>query len=113
MPDLTAARIEKTAASGAHASPGPRFARKTTSRPFATVTWPDVARVLHRESTRDAALGRYRAAGWTPDDFASKRKAREAMANALTRVEDQLELSTASRDAVRDVRRRLEWELWP
>jgi hypothetical protein len=39
------------------------------------------------------------------------------MSEALTRAEDVLELASASsskeRDALRDVRRRLERELWP
>lgn len=84
---------------------------------FPTVAWSDVIRVLHRDRTREFVLARYRDAGFTPDDFGHKRPAREAMADALTRAEDRLEdVSSApsrERDGLRDVRRRLEWELWP
>ncbi|MFZ5891280.1 MAG: hypothetical protein ACOY0T_09540 [Myxococcota bacterium] len=64
---------------------------------------------------RDEVVARYRASGRTPDDF-GKRAAREAMADALTRAEDQLELEHPrwpERDELREVRRRLEKELWP
>lgn len=41
---------------------------------------------------RPLALEHYRAAGFTPDDFARVRAARMAMTDALTRTEDFLEL---------------------
>jgi hypothetical protein len=101
-------RIEKIAVSSRPASLGTRFGSGTTALMFSVVTWPDVLRVIARDEVRDAVLGRYRAAGFTPDDFATKRRAREAMADALSRAED---ISPAA--AIQDVRRRLEWELWP
>jgi hypothetical protein len=82
------------------------------------VAWPDVLRAVQSAKARERALVRYRTAGFTPDDFAAKRAAREAMADALTRTEDDLELNPgrdaqATRAAIRAVRRRLEVELWP
>lgn len=66
---------------------------------------------------RALALSLYRAAGYGPDDFARSRAARMAMADALTRTEDHLEIQGARRDAergrIRAVRRRLEATLWP
>jgi hypothetical protein len=59
------------------------------------------------------ALTRFRARGFEPDDFGHSRPAREAMADALARTEDELELRRARTDLIRQVRRRLEQELWP
>ena len=74
--------------------------------------WPDVLRVLQDDETRSQALGHYRAAGFTPDDFGRSRLARESMAQALTAVEDWLETAhprrLAEREALRRVRRRVE-----
>lgn len=90
--------------------------------------WPDVLRVLETDETRSLAVGLYRAEGWTPDDFGRPRgaprarEAREAMADALTRTEDWLELATvrqryptldAQRARIQEVRHALELELWP
>lgn len=112
-----ARRIEKTAVAGRHASSGTRFASKTTPLVFAVVTWPEIVRALSRDAARDAVLGRYRTAGFTPDDFASRRPARESMAEALTRTEDVLELRSGApsreREAIGDLRRRIEWEICP
>lgn len=77
--------------------------------------WPDVLRVIHDDETRSAVLTRYRAAGWTPDDFARCRAARAAMADAVTRREDVLELRRgrdAERAELRELRRRIERELF-
>jgi len=83
----------------------------------ARIGWPDVLRVLQGDETRSYAIGRYRAGGFGPDDFARSRPAREAMADALTYAEDRLELQGWRRDperaAMREVRRALELELWP
>jgi hypothetical protein len=108
-------RIGKTAPEKTAASSGTRFRSRTAARVFSVVTWPDVVRILHADEARDFVMGRYRAAGFTPDDFGHKRPAREAMADALTRAEDRLGLAPSSpaRDAIRDVRRRLEWDLYP
>lgn len=79
--------------------------------------WADVLRAVLGGEARSAALGAYRAAGFTPDDFGRLRAARMAMADALTRCEDRLEIAhpgtRAERGAIRTVRRRLERELWP
>jgi hypothetical protein len=88
----------------------PRIGRK---RNETGVEWRDVLRVLSSDETRAAVLARYRAAGFTPDDFATSGLARDAMADALTRAEDVLELQAGSvraamRAAIRAVRRRLE-----
>lgn len=117
MIDLTASRrIGKTAVYERQASSGTRFGFGTPKLVLAVLAWPDVVRVLQRDATREAVLGRYKSAGFTPDDFGRKRPAREAMAGVLTCAEDHLELQAAGRptrerDALRDVRRRLEWEL--
>lgn len=81
------------------------------------LVWPDVLRAVQGDETRPALLGRYRAAGYGPDDFGRLRGAREAMADALTRTEDSLEGRhgrnvETERDRIRAVRRRLEVELW-
>ena len=86
--------------------------------------WPDVLRVLQDDEARSFALSRFRASGFSPDDFGRVRRAREAMADVLTRAEDWLEMLGVDgrrrgatfeglRIAIREVRRRLEWELWP
>jgi hypothetical protein len=61
-------------------------ARKTA------LQWPDVLRVLSRPETRQRVLERYRAAGFTADQFECSAKARAYMADCLTRCEDRLEL---------------------
>jgi hypothetical protein len=76
--------------------------------------WPDVVRVLQDPKTREAVLSRYRTAEYTPDDFGRLRGAREALADALTRCEDWLELArpkNPERTTIRETRRRLEREL--
>jgi hypothetical protein len=118
MADSAPARhIEKMASADRDASPGRRSSSRTTSGLFRVVTWPDVVGALARESTRGLVLAQYKASGFTPDDFAHKRPAREELADALTRAEDRIETSSSSasreREALRDVRRRLERELWP
>lgn len=104
---------------------GIKTASEKTQRTAGSVFgWPDVLRVLQDDEARSYATTRYRAAGFGPDDFARSRAAREAMADALTRTEDWLEMLgvdgirrgaklEAERAAIRDVRRRLETELWP
>ena len=83
-----------------------KFASEASGRPIA---WRDVL----------GCLDAYRAAGFSPDDFAASRAARATMAEALVRIEDWLELEPQSswvareRRAIRSVRRRLERELWP
>ncbi len=57
-------------------------------------------------------VGSFRAAGFTPDRFERSRAAHIAMADALTRAEDCLELRRRDREraAIRKVRRRIESE---
>jgi hypothetical protein len=77
--------------------------------------WPDVLSVLATDGARERALRLYREAGFSPNDF-ERLRARAAMANALSRTEDWLELEGGhrrERAVIRDVRRRLEWEVWP
>lgn len=101
----TARRIEKTAVA------------KATPRPYGLVTWPEVLRAVSGDETRSYVIQRLRGAGFSADDFGHQRKAREVVADALTPSEDRLELSgpkaQVERAAIRDARRRLEWELWP
>lgn len=89
-------------------------AARTLGTPIA---WVDVLRCLQSDRARSGATIAYRAAGFSADDFANVRKAREAMADALTRTEDDLEMAgpraQAERAAIRAVRRRLERELHP
>jgi len=93
--------------------------RSKVSPPRCVLRWPDVLRAVVDDTARSVALSAYRARGFTPDDFGRLRAAREAMSDALSRVEGQLELArpTPARDRarslVRGVRRRLEVELWP
>lgn len=75
--------------------------------------WGELLRGLPTPEARSGALGRFRAGGFEPDDFGSSRPAREAMADALARTEDELELRRARTESIRHVRRRLEQELWP
>jgi hypothetical protein len=76
--------------------------------------WSDVVRALQRPEVRELVLGRYRAAGHTPESF-SKPAARAAMADALTRCEDFCETEhprwQGDREALAVVRRLLETEL--
>lgn len=75
--------------------------------------WGELLRGLPTAEARSAALGRFRAGGFGPDNFGRSRSAREAMADALARTEHDLELRRACIDLIRQVRRRLEGHLWP
>jgi hypothetical protein len=78
--------------------------------------WREVLRAIPSDDALSVALSRYRAGGHTPDDFATRRSARIALATALTACEDWLESEhpgrRSERAAARAVRRRLECELW-
>lgn len=129
---MTQASIDPTP-SRSSVKTAPRFGR---SSPGGAIGWSDVLRALDAdEAVRADVLALYRQGFrgcrsqwhpdpdaprvWTPDDFATRRGARECMADALTAAEDRLDLERRSprREALalalRDVRRRLEWELWP
>lgn len=92
--------------------------------------WRDVVRVVQGDETRSYVVDRLTNAGFSVDSFGGTRKAREIVADALTRVEDRLELvavkwetgagrargwkrASEERAAIRPVRRCLELELWP
>jgi hypothetical protein len=99
-----------------------RRARTLLSEAGGPVRWPEVLRALQADDSRSYALTSFRSGGFSADSFGAKtspssRPAREAMANALTATEDWLELEhpvrwRRERDAIRAIRRRLEWELW-
>ena len=79
------------------------------------IGWADVLRAVELDDVRSYVLGRYRGAGFSPDNFGHSRAAREAMADALSRTEDWLELQRGSlrqqaRASIREVRRQLERE---
>lgn len=84
---------------------------------FKPVTWRDVVGVLPDPETRSVALRRFREGGFSADSFGAKKAAREAIADGLTAARDWLEYEHPQRKrehrAIRDVGRRLEWELWP
>ena len=83
------------------------------------VTWPEVLRALSEDETRSYAIARVREAGFSGDSFRHDRKAREAVADALTRTEDWIEARrtgsrlAAQRDGIRAIRRAIELEVWP
>lgn len=82
------------------------------------ITFAAVARAIGPfDAERVAVMARFRASGGRPDAW-HERATREAMADALSKVEDRAELEsrgrmTAARLAMRGVRRRLELDLWP
>ena len=83
-------------------------APKTRQRVF---SWPDVLRCLQEhDNLRESLLARYRARGFTPDDFARSLDAQACVARELTRGEDWLELTRPQfdRHAIRALRRSLE-----
>lgn len=101
-------------------------ARTRTRMPQDRVTWPEVLRVLPDPAAQSYAVTLYNAHGFLPDDMSvnekahgtagrRRRRARAAMADALARTEDLLEIRRrhSQRLAVRAVRRRLEAEVWP
>lgn len=118
LPSSTTIAATPAAACLARSRKGGKHAvRKGPSPRGGVLGWPDVLRVLQRDEARSSALGAYRTAGHTPDDFARSRSARAAMADALTRVEDAMETtqrgSSGEREAIRTVRRGIEGEVWP
>lgn len=71
---------------------------------------------LPHPSARDWVLEQLREHGFTLPDCATQPQAREALANAITAVEDRLEMHHGSWpdcSLLSDVRRQLEWKLWP
>ena len=85
--------------------------------PEAPCEYRNVLQALADRDARSRVLAEFRRRGGTPDTW-RLRSTREAMADALTRTEDAIELEsrgrmTAERLALRGIRRRLECELWP
>lgn len=72
---------------------GNMAARRSNDAFKTRLTWPDVVRVLPEPETRSYALSRFRDSGFDADSFGHRRAAREAMASALTRAEDWLEIT--------------------
>jgi hypothetical protein len=95
---------------------GKQATPETAHAPARPIAWRDVLRALQADETRAAVMADYRGKGHRPDDFSSGRRAREAMAEALIRAEDHLELAHPrrldERAALRSVRAPLERELW-
>jgi hypothetical protein len=79
--------------------------------------WSEVYGALWEDSTRSRVLEAMRAQGITTNMIASQPTARLALADILSATEDWLELSkpkaSLERKAIRVVRRKLEWEIWP
>jgi hypothetical protein len=95
---------------------GKNAPQKRVPRRGAALGWGDVLRAVQRDAARAYALDLYRAGGYSADDFAHVRAAREAMSDALARTEDWIEMQHAAwrgdRETIRDVRRSLEVELF-
>lgn len=74
------------------------------------MTYP---RAVGVPGVREHVLARFRALGGSPDRW--QRRDREAMAEAITRAEDEVEGSRVVGlcDGLRALRRALECELWP
>ena len=75
--------------------------------------WSDVLRVLQTDETRSYVAGRIRNAGISRESWGGTIEGRLAVADALTRVEDRLELAAGPKAAtmrveVRGLRRRIE-----
>ena len=75
--------------------------------------WSDVLRVLQTDETRSYVAGRIRDAGISRESWGGTIEGRRAVADALTRVEDRLELTAGSKAAamrveVRRFRRQVE-----
>lgn len=79
------------------------------------VEWPDVIRALENDETRSVVLNRFRSRGFNAESF-RLRSAKEALADALSHGEDWLEMNHGrrldEREALKAVRRRLEWEIY-
>lgn len=93
---------------------------KTAGRARKRLEWREAIYPLSTDETRSYVVGQLSGAGFSVESFAHKTEARQVVADALTRIEDDLEpraragsKAAEMRDAVRLVRRRLELELWP
>lgn len=92
--------------------------RRRRAFTFKVVTWPEVVKVLSGTPWLSKLTRGIRRRGFSHFDFKSRRPVRAMVANSLTTVEDRTEARrpTKKRDAfmaaIKEVRRRLEWELW-
>lgn len=96
---------------------------KSAARAKKRVSWPDVLRAVQDEKRRFIVSYALRSSGFDADSFGHKREARVTAAEALVRLEDALEDQASNRrkhnpardeaSRIREVRRRLELELWP
>lgn len=86
------------------------------------VAWQDVLRVLPRDDQRSAVVVALADSGFSADSFASQTRARVVVADALTRIEDALEMAArdrrragldTERASIRAIRRRLEVGAFP
>jgi hypothetical protein len=91
--------------------------KKAGASAWRPIGWRDVLGAVQRDETRSWLTDRFRDSGFTADSFASQRKAREAVADCLTRLEDWIGNEhpgwKADLAGIKAVRRRLELELWP
>lgn len=85
---------------------------KTSRRQGRVIGWSDVSRCLEDPKTRARVLSKYKAAGFTADEFGRLVAAKTAMMDALTGAEDWLELDhpgrKRERDGIKQVRRGIE-----
>jgi hypothetical protein len=101
--------------------PGVKKATEKLVRPSRPrIGWSEALRAIQADDVRSEVLSPYRALGFTPEDFGTKRSARECLVEALIRSEDRIELEgsrraerIAQRSALKEFRRRLEQEIDP
>jgi hypothetical protein len=111
---VTSAMLDR----GTSKTPAKRGDRRHVDARGIAFGWPDVLRALAPLESRQRVLGAVKAAGFSPDSWGS-RASLQALADALTRAEDSPELAhrgrvrDRERATLRDLRRRLELELWP
>lgn len=96
--------------------------RKRRMPVFSKVTWPEVVRALSGTPWLHKLTKGLRRRGCSHSEFEHSRRARRIVCNSLTTVEDRNDdklrhaRTTKLNEfmcTLRDIRRRLEWELWP
>lgn len=86
---------------------------------FKKVTFEEVLAVLDYDHARPMAVAYWGKHGCSPSKTWRERRTKEIVSDSLTHVQDVLEYEkqTKARHTqwlkIREVRRRLEWELWP
>lgn len=92
---------------------------KKSKMKFRRVQWTEVMKALNSTEWLPKITKGIRRRGFFHGDFERSRPVRAMVANSLTTIEDRVdnERSCKTRDVllgkIREVRRRLEWELWP